>query len=151
MPLVSQECKDIDKFLYVVQVESGRRFIEDEECFAADTSLKEGNEFESLSLSPREFAERVPHTKMPEAKLGKRLCDAGNLRFFVEKFHTRFDRERENVVDTFPSVQDFEHDWLKPTPQALFARKIHITKKLHIFTNEASTTACSTSPCVHVK
>lgn len=101
IPLLYETIEDIEEFLYIREVESCGRLIEDIECLSCRSLGEVECELDSLGFSSRECGCRLTELYIPKPYIDKDLEDASNTRKSCKKYSCLIDRHIEDLSDIF--------------------------------------------------
>ena len=82
---IDKTLQDIEQLAYILEVQSGRRFILDVERFSCLTTMQLLGELDALRLAARERRRRLSQAHVPQTHIVERLKLALNLRNIAKK------------------------------------------------------------------
>ena len=116
----------------VVEVQAGRRLVEDvEQALAAERGQVRGD-LDPLRLAARERRGRLAEPQIAETDLVEHLQPAQHLGRRAEEGERLAHRHVEHLVHVLATVPHLEHLRLEPHAVALVARDEHVRQELHL-------------------
>ena len=109
MPAGDEAVERFDEFLNVMEMKSGRRFVEDEKFGSVGSSFDEiGGEFDTLRLTAAERTGGLSQLEIAQPYVLQRLETVENGGLAFEKFNCLVDCHVEHFGDILAIVQHFE-------------------------------------------
>ena len=116
----------------VVEVQPGRRLVEDVEHAVAGVRRQVRRDLDPLRLAARQRRRRLAEPQVAEADLVEHLQPAQHLRRAAEEGQRLAHGHVEHLVDAAPAVFHLEHLRLEALALALIARHEHVGEELHL-------------------
>ena len=127
-----QAVQHLQQLADVVEVQAGRRFVQDVERAASLGAGQFSGQLDALRLAPRECRRRLPQREIVEphrAQRGEYRPDLGNV---LEQFVRLANRHLEHIGNRPPAVTDRQGVGVEPLPPALVALDPDIGQKVHL-------------------
>ena len=132
VPRLEQLAERRQQLRDVVEVQPGRRLVEDVEQAVAAVGRQVRRDLDALRLAARERGRGLAQAQVSEADLVEHLQAAQHLGRGAEEGERLAHRHVEHLVDVPPAVLHLEHLRLEPLAVALLAGHEHVGQKLHL-------------------
>ena len=132
VPLLDETVEDLEQLVDVVEMQAGRRLVEDVERLARVGPGQLGGEFHPLRFAPRERRGGLPQREIIEADRAQRrqkAADAGNV---LEQLVRLADRHFEHVGDRMPAIGHAQRLAVVALAVARFALDPHVGQEVHL-------------------
>ena len=132
VPAVHQPLEHAEQFADVLEVQAGRRFVEDVERPARRALPQLRGELHSLGFSAREGGRWLSEPDIAEADIEQRSEHPGDLRLVLEERQGLLDRHVEDVGDRMTLEEHLEGVPVVAEPTACVARYVHVGQEVHL-------------------
>ena len=126
-------------------MQSGGRFIEQEECLAVGSCREERGQFQSLRLASRERGGRLTEREVVESDVSQGLQSSSDGGFAAEVGKCFFDGHVQHVGDRAASMSHFEHVSPKSSASTFGTGGPDIGQELHVDLNLSTSATHFTS------
>ena len=131
IPQVGESVQHVEELSYVVEVQPGRRLVQQVQRPASRWPGKFGREFDSLGLAAGHGRGRLTEGHVPETDIDERLQDDTDFRDVAEQFERPFDAEFEHVGDRLVFVADGQGFGVIPLAVADLALDPDVGEEVH--------------------
>ncbi len=130
--LVDEPVQHVEQLAHVLEVEAGRRLVEDVERASRGPLAELARELDPLRLASREGRCRLAELDVAEPHVVERLQDAGDTRLVLEERQRLLDRHVEHVGDRMPLERDVERVAVVAAALARLARDVDVGQEMHL-------------------
>ncbi len=130
--LLDEAVEHLEQLVDVVEVQAGRRLVEDVERLARVGPRQLGGQFHALGFAPRKRRRRLAQREIVEtdrAQRRQKAADAGNV---LEQLVRLADRHLEHVGNRMAAIGDGQRLAVVALAVARFALDPHVGQKVHL-------------------
>src|SRR5262249_5626890 len=120
------------ELLDVVEMEAGRRLVENEQRAGFARARHVRGELQALRFAAGKRRQRLPQADVVEAHGPQRAQPVLDIGRVFEELDRLRDRQVQHVVDRAAAVGDFEDLLAETAPLALGTRRVNVGEKLHL-------------------
>src|ERR1700746_2888966 len=148
---ITQPEQHLQQLLYVVEVEAGRRLIEQVERPAGGTLGELARELHALRFTARERGRVLPEPHIREAHIGQRLQLAARRGYVLKKARRLLDRHLEDFVNVLAPIADLERLAVVALAVTDIAGHVNIRQEVHLHQDDPVSLAGLASAALHVE
>ena len=133
VPLLEQGVEGFKEFGHVVDVQSGRRFVKNEEGVTLSVPPgEEGGELDALCFSARQGGAGLSKGDVPKPHIHQHIEDPFDLPVTGKEVSRTGDAHPEHICDGAPPVSNVEGLRVEAGPSTDLTRDLHIAQELHL-------------------
>ena len=151
VPAIDQGVQDLEEHAHVLEVQAGRRFVQDVEGAAGVPLGEFGRELHALRLATGEGGRALAEVDVAEPDPVQRLQFVMDPRLVLEDGERVLDGELEHLADVHPTEPDVERLAIIALPAALLAGHVHVGEEVHLDLHEAVPLTGLAAPPLHVE
>ncbi len=143
---VHKPVQHAEQLSQIVEVQPGRRLVENVNRLAGRGASQFGRELQTLRLATRQRRRALPKRQVAEAHVIERLQEPPDLRHIDQMREGRADRHLQNLGDVLALVAHLQRLALIAFPAAGLARHPHVRQEVHLVADLPEPFAIVASP-----
>ena len=151
LPSSTSRCSTSEQPAHVLEVQAGRRLVEDVERAAGGALAELGRQLHALRLAARQRRRRLAEPHVAEADVDQRLQVPRDRRLVREELERLLDRHVEHLGDVLALERDVERVAVVALALAHLARHVHVGEEVHLDLDRAVALARLAAAALHVE